>query len=80
MILLIDILVFKLNIEIFIRVVGGMFDPSIVNYKSASLNEDIRLLKEYSQTSVNHLVSTPTHMSELTQILKAKNEKYKYTE
>lgn len=57
-----------------------MFDPSILNYKSASLNEDVKLLKEFSQSSISHESAPITQMSELTQILKSRNQKYKYTE
>lgn len=57
-----------------------MFDPSIVNTKSASINEDIKLIKEFSQSSVDQRIDGPSHMSELTSILKARNDKYKYGE
>ena len=43
-----------------------MFDPSILNYKSASLNEDVKLLKEFSQSSISHESAPITQMSELT--------------
>ena len=43
-----------------------MHDPSAVYYKSASINQDFKLIKEFSQSSVDPQIYGPGHMSELT--------------